>query len=322
MSSPLKSLFGVLAFGYITCAAWAHPGAGIVVMPNGDVCYTSGNAILRVDKAGDIKTVLADSRNERFYQLHHLFIDDHGNLYTAADTGSGIWKVTPDGSLTRCYPPPNEDRSIQVGLGGDPFCIDDKLNVWAVNSKQNKFSQILKIDRDGRIVMVLGGDWGHADGEARQVKFGELHGSSFILGRDGSLYLTDDGRFVRRISPRGEVSTIAGNSRAGFADGAGARFQGAAGLALDGAGAVYVADSGNNRIRKIAAHGVVTTFAGTGSEGSADGPRGSATFQEPTGVTLDAQGAVYVLEAAQGRIRKIEPTGEVKTITTRHANRR
>lgn len=277
-------------------------------MRNGDVCHVSGNSILRVDAAGTVTVLLEDARNERFFQLHHLFVDADENLYTAADTGSGIWKVSPERTVTRFFPPPHDDRSMRVGLGGDPFCIDAQQNVFAVNTKQERFAQILKMDRDGRIVMIAGGEWGHADGEGPHAKFGDLHGSAFVLGKDGSLFLTDHGRYVRTVSARGKVTTIAG---------AEAGLRGAAGLAVDALGSIYVADSGNHRIRKITPDRVVTTFAGSGAEGSADGPAANATFQEPTGVALDQHGAVYVLEAARSRVRKISTNGVVTTLSSR-----
>ena len=105
--------------------------------------------------------------------------------------------------------------------------------------------------------------------------------AAMAIGPDDVLYLTDgkksgfDGATcIRRVTPDGEVSTLAGTIESGFADGKGdqARFRIAVGLAVDSKGNVYVADSGNRRIRKVTPEGIVTTIAGSGKEGTADGP--------------------------------------------------
>src|SRR5678809_1589729 len=117
------------------CIGAAHPGPGIVVDSEGRVCFTSGGRIVAIDTAGIARIILHDPQNSRFYQLHHLFVDAERNLYTAADTGTGIWKVSPNDKISRFFPPPNKDRSVLVGLGGDPFCLDQAGNVFAINSQ-------------------------------------------------------------------------------------------------------------------------------------------------------------------------------------------
>ena len=106
-------------------------------------------ALLAVDTTGTARIILHDPQNSRFYQLHHLFVDAERNLYTAADTGSGIWKVSPNDKISRFFPPPNKDRSVLVGLGGDPFCLDQAGNVFAINSQQAEFTQVIKITAAG-----------------------------------------------------------------------------------------------------------------------------------------------------------------------------
>jgi hypothetical protein len=91
---------------------------------------------------------------------------------------------------------------------------------------------------------------------------------------------------IRKIAADGTVTTLAGTGEAGYADGPGnsARFDAPSGVAVDGEGNVIVADSGNNRIRKIAADGTVTTLAGTGTDGHKDGPGDASRFSQPHGV--------------------------------------
>jgi sugar lactone lactonase YvrE len=134
----------------------------------------------------------------------------------------------------------------------------------------------------------------------------------------GNLYVaatSDD--TIRKVTPAGEVTTLAGASGAfGSADGNGtaARFAGPQGVAVDAAGNLYVADTGNNAIRKITPAGVVTTLAGGPTYGGADGVGPAAQFNEPAGLATDAAGNVYVADTGNSTIRKITPGGVVTTI--------
>jgi len=133
----------------------------------------------------------------------------------------------------------------------------------------------------------------------------------------GTLFVSDagDSNRVRKISPDGVVSTLAGSTE-GFADGSGlnARFNTPSGIAIDSSSNLYVADTGNNRIRKISPAGLVTTLAGSGESGHADGRASSATFNGPVGVAVDPRGIVFVADTYSDCIRKIEPDGQVTTI--------
>ncbi|MEB0299872.1 hypothetical protein QN348_03230, partial [Mucilaginibacter sp. 5C4] len=103
---------------------------------------------------------------------------------------------------------------------------------------------------------------------------------------------------------------------AGNVDGTGtaAKFNGPRGIAINSAGDLYVADANNNVIRKITAAGVVTTFAGSGAIGNADGTGTAASFNHPAGVAVDAAGNVYVADTNNNLIRKITPAGVVTSL--------
>jgi hypothetical protein len=116
---------------------------------------------------------------------------------------------------------------------------------------------------------------------------------------------------IRKITPAGVVTTLAGSGAHGSLDGTGAAatFYSPSGVAVDSSGNVYVADSANNKIRKITPAGVVTTLAGSGAQGSADGNGTAATFYSPSGVAVDSSGNVYVADVRNNRIRKIAVSG-------------
>ena len=116
---------------------------------------------------------------------------------------------------------------------------------------------------------------------------------------------------------QGVVTTLAGSTSSGSSDGTGssASFNQPTGVAVDSSGNVYVADKGNNLIRKITSAGAVTTFAGDGNAASSDGTGTTASFDTPTGVAVDTSGNVYVAEySSTGNIRMITPGGAVSTL--------
>jgi DNA-binding beta-propeller fold protein YncE len=135
---------------------------------------------------------------------------------------------------------------------------------------------------------------------------------------DGRLYVADagDSNRIRQIDTAGRVSTLAGGAGEGSRDGAGraAAFHTPSGLALATDGSLYVADTGANRIRRVAADGIVTTVAGTGERGSADGSARAARFDGPMGLALAPDGTLYIADAYNDRIRALDRNGLVRTV--------
>jgi len=311
-----RSLRAVLVWMVFVATAGSHPGSGIAVDAQGRVFIAAGAHIVRFDTNGQSQVIVSDPRNEKFFQLHHIRRAPDGGMVTASDRGDGIWRFTSEGKLSRFYPPPNEDRALRVGSGGDPFEVDAEGSVYAINSGQFRFTQIFRISPRGRISFVAGGAWGHGDGTGAQAKFADVHGGSLAMGPDGVLYLTDDRLYLRKISRDGVVTTVAGGAPGGFADGQGqqARFDNPMGLAVERNGNIFVADSGNHRVRKLTQDGLVSTVAGSGARGGMDGPAQTASFTEPTGVAIGPDDNLYVLEVEKLRVRKISPEGIVTTI--------
>ena len=161
---------------------------------------------------------------------------------------------------------------------------------------------------------------GFADGPASTARFRDPAG--IAAAPDGVIYVADAGnnriRVVRSgsISVPPAVSTLAGDGTAGFADGPGAsaRFNSPQAVAIDPGGAVFIADTGNNRIRRIATDGTVTTLAGDGTAGLINGAAAQARFNAPSGLALDNQGNVYVADTGNASVRLISNSGNVSTI--------
>jgi sugar lactone lactonase YvrE len=195
-----------------------------------------------------------------------------------------------------------------------PFgvAVDATGNVYVGDFYNNK---IRKISLLGAVTTLSGsGIAGATDGVGIAASFN--HPSGVALDASGNIYVSDTGNNkIRKISPSGVVTTLAGSGTAGATDGVGiaASFNSPIGVSVNAAGNVYVADANSNKIRKISPSGAVTTLAGS-LQGSTDGLGTEARFSNPYGVALDASGNVYVADANNNKIRKISPSGKVTTL--------
>ena len=140
--------------------------------------------------------------------------------------------------------------------------------------------------------------------------------ASVVVDAAGNIYVTDSGdNLIRKVTPQGVVSTLAGSGTRTYADGTGAAasFNNPLGLAIDAAGNLYVADSGNNMIRKVTQAGVVTTIAGTVTAGSQNGAASLALFNNPYSVAVSTGGVIYVGNTGNNQVRRIGVSGDVST---------
>ena len=194
--------------------------------------------------------------------------------------------------------------------------VDASGNIYVVD---NQNCTIRKVSPAGVVSTFAGaaGVPGSADGTGAGASFRFPVG--IAVDSAGTLFVGDSGNgTIRKITPTGVVTTLAGTAGAsGTADGTGpaARFSNPAGLAMDSGGNLYVADSGNQTIRKVTPAGVVTTLAGTpGVRESGDGAGAGAGFSRPIGVAVDAAGNVYVADTDNQTIRKVTPAGVISTV--------
>jgi sugar lactone lactonase YvrE len=182
------------------------------------------------------------------------------------------------------------------------------------------FNSAIRTVTTGGEVHTLAGDGtiGYVDGLLADARFYAPQG--LVTDATGNIYIADfSNNLIRKITPAGVVSTLAGSGAADYVDGTGiaAGFNNPRGLAIDAAGAnLYVADRGNNLIRKVViATGVVTTFAGTRAASHIDNTTAtSAAFNKPSGITIDAAGNLYIADSQSFAIRKITPAGVVTTL--------
>ncbi len=252
-----------------------------------------------------------------FFNPIGVATDLAGNIYVVDNGNNRIRKITPAGVVTTFAGSGIAGFADGTGTAAsfnNPWGIatDAAGNVYVADQGNNR---IRKITPGGVVTTLAGSTYGYADGTGTAAKF------SFPVGvatdASGNVYVADElSHRIRKITPSGVVTTLAGSGTAGFADGTGAAasFNNPYGVATDATGNVYVADDSNNRIRKITPSGVVTTLAGSGTPGFADGTGTAASFNDPVGVSLDAAGNVYVADYTNNRIRKITPTGVVTTL--------
>ncbi len=236
-------------------------------------------------------------------------VDSAGNVYVADQNNNRIREISPSGvvsTLAGSGINSFADGSAATAQFSNPFgvAVDSSGTVYVADRYNNRIRKI-----SSGVVSTLAGSGiiGFADGSGTTAQFNDPY--SVAVDAAGTVYVADlSNQRIREITPSGVVSTLAGTGVAGFADGSGttAQFYSPAGVAVDSVGNVYVADFGNNRIRKITPSGVVSTLAGTGVAGFADGPRMSAQFYNPAGVAVDASGIIYVGDLNNQRIRKIQ----------------
>ncbi|SDS82143.1 NHL repeat-containing protein [Mucilaginibacter mallensis] len=224
--------------------------------------------------------------------------DGLGNLYVA-DAGNGVIRKISSGAAVTTY------ALSGVGIG-EPYgiAIDRSDNIYITDPYN---SLIYKVSPNGIASIFAGsGVAGNNNGLGTASSFNRPLG--LTIDAVGNIYVADQANnVIRKITPAGMVSTFAGTGTAGNTNGnvTAASFDSPSGIAIDAAGNIYVADSGNDLIRKISTSGMVSTYAGNGSEGTTNGVGEIATFSYPTAVVVDKDGNLYIGEANSGLIRKI-----------------
>jgi hypothetical protein len=311
---------------------WEPSGVAVDGTGNVFVADTDNNTIRKITPAGVVTTLAgtADSSGStdgtgaaaRFDTPYGVAVDGSGNVFVADSGNDTIRKITPSGVVTTLAGTAGSLESAD-GTGAaagfawpEGVAVDGAGNVFVAEGLHT----IRKITSSGVVTTLAGtaDSFGSADGTGAAARFNGPYGVA--VDGAGIVFVADSyNNTIRKITPAGVVTTLAGSAAAdpGSADGTGpaARFNFPQGVAVDGAGNVFVADSGNNTIRKVTPSGVVTTLAGTaGLSGSADGTGAAARFNGPQGAAVDGAGNLFVADTGNNAIRKISPPGVVTTI--------
>jgi sugar lactone lactonase YvrE len=258
------------------------------ISPAGHVTTLAGSA---TDPAGNTD---GEGSLARLGAPAGIALDAGGNIYVSDILNHNIRKVTPSGTVTTVAGSTSghEDDTVDDGISTARFknpwgiAVDSSGNLYVADTGNNV---IRKVTPAGLVTTLAGttGVAGSIDGTGSQARFSSP--TSLVVGADGNLYVLDRGSHtVRKVTPAGEVTTLAGHAgESGRIDGTGeaARFNGPNGLSVDGAGNLYVADTGNSLIRKITMAGVVSTIAGNaGSTSVTTGAGGS--LNQPLGIVV------------------------------------
>ena len=303
------------------------------------IADSSNDRIRKVDSTGTITTIAGGESAVNFpgdggpasqaklWSPSDVAVDGAGNLYIADRLNQRIRKVDSTGTITTIAGTGEPGFSRDGGPASQAtlwspsdVAVDGVGNVYIADSSNDR---IRKVDSTGTITTIAGsgphydGGFGGDGGPAVKAQLGRPSGVA--LDGDGNLYIADtDNQRIRKVDSTGTITTIAGTGKGGFSGDGGpavkAQLGRPSGVALDGVGNLYIADSSNDRIRKVDSTGTITTIAGTGKGGfSGDGgPAVKAQLRRPSGVALDGDGNLYIADSSNNRIRKLTP-GPVAT---------
>ena len=252
-------------------------------------------------------------------------VDSHGNIYVADEYNDQIREISSSGVVTtlagQAGVAGSADGTGNIALFDHPqgVAVDSSGNIYVADTLNNEIRKIVCTGTTSSAcaVSTLAGSTtaGSADGTGTAASFN--HPEGVAVDSLGNVYVADSANNeIRKISPAGVVTTLAGTTVAGSANGSGtsASFNYPVGIAVDSTGNAYVADANNNEIRMIDTSDVVSTLAGSTTAGSADGTGSAASFFTPLGVAVDSAGNVYVADANNDEIRLVTPNGVVTTL--------
>jgi DNA-binding CsgD family transcriptional regulator/sugar lactone lactonase YvrE len=321
--------------GPATRAELAPPTA-VATDGSGNLYITTGNAIRKVSASGI--TVVAGSGIPGYEgdggsatQAKFLFsplglpapgpegitagVD--GSLYIADGGNNRIRKLDVNGTVStvvgtgaRGYGGDGGPAALAVLADPRGVAVDRLGNLFVADTGNDR---IRKVDRSGVILTIAGTGHQGFSGDGSSATAADLNTPmGLAIDSEGNVYVADAGNDrVRRISPSGVIETVAGTGQGGFSgDGAAAtaaRLRFPVAVAIAPSGGLYIADSDNNRIRKVDLRNNISTVAGTGESGYGGdgGPARSGKLERPFGVAIDSSGAVYIADSGNNRVRRV-----------------
>ncbi len=255
-----------------------------------------------------------------------IVVGHDGNIYCSR--GSQVWMKKPNGKV---LPVAGEGSPGNTGDGGPAIyaqltsptglAVGPHGSLYIADLGNNN---IRRVNSAGIITTVAGTGVAGFSGDGGPAIHAELkHPMGLAIGPHGSIYVVDQGNSrVRKITPSGTISTVAGDGVCGFSGDGGpavhAEMSSPMGIAVDRLGNIYIADWGNRRVREVSAHGIITTIAGNGYWGDYGpngngGPATSAELSGPRDVTVGKNGAIYIDDDWDGAIREASPDGILST---------
>jgi len=294
------------------------------------------NRVRKVTPTGTITTVagtgadgsggdLGPATSAQFSHPTGVAVDNAGNLFIADYMNNRIRKVTPGGTISTVA-----GNGIE-GYNGDNIPATS-AELWlpigvAVDGAGNLFIaeltgyRIRKVTPAGTISTVAGnGSPGYNDGPATSAGLNFPRGVA--VDGAGNIFIADRGNnFIRKVTPAGMMSRVAGNGNQGFSGDGGpatsAALNSPSGVAVDAAGNLFIADAGNNLIRKVTPDGTISTVAGNrnSTSGGDGGLATSAGISSPPGVIVDNAGNLFIADFGNNKIRKLTPIVNITSVT-------
>lgn len=340
----INSIAGNQTVGYsgddgLATSAGLYSPISVAVDSSGNVYLAEygDSRIRKIDTKGNISTVAGtnsvgfagDNSSANHTPLNSptgVAVDGSGNFYIADSLNLRVRKVTSSLSISTIA-----GNGVMSYSGDGGAAIAAQLNApqgVAADTSGNFYisdtgnNVVRKVSAKGIISTLAGNGTAGSGGDGSAATSAQLYNpTGLAVDGSGNVYISDSlNAKVRKVTPGGTISTVAGNGTPGFGgDGAGAtsaQLNTPSGLAVDGSGNLYIADFGNNRVRKVTPGGTITTVAGTGNSGYAGdgGQATSALLTTPASVAVDGSGNLYIADTGNNVVREVSSTGIIRTI--------